>query len=124
VGSDVDMSAVASKRELERRRAAKRAARDPPPARRVELIDGERIEGVVIRLPMWNAVSGTWLFLATASETVCIPASASKGHSVLTKLLSEQNVAVDDHVTVSYLGKQRTRDGEREYRDYRLEVRR
>lgn len=110
--------------ELDRRREAKRAAGYPPPARQHELIEGESVAGIVLRLPAWNAVSGTRLFLTTGRETVSIPATASKGHTVLAKLLSEEHVAVGDHVTIGYLGKRRTADGEREYRDYRLEVRR
>jgi hypothetical protein len=110
--------------ELERRRAAKHAAGYPPPARRLELVDGERVEGVVVRLPMWNADSGTRLFLATTRETVSIPATASKGHTVLAKLLEEQRVAIGDHLTITYLGKCTTADGERQYRSYELEVHR
>jgi hypothetical protein len=109
--------------DLDRRRAAKHAAGHPPEARYVELIDGERIEGVVVRLPMWSAESGTRLFITTNGETVAIPATKAKGHTVLARLLEEQRVAVGDQVTIIFAGKRRTADGEREYGDYRLEAR-
>jgi hypothetical protein len=108
--------------EIDRRREAKRGAGYPSPARQHELVEGESAAGTVLRLPAWNAVNGTWLFLRTTQETVCIPASAKRGHTVLARLLEDEHVAVGDHVTVAYLGKRRTADGEREYRDYRLEV--
>jgi len=108
--------------ELDRRREAKRAAGQPPDARSVELIAGERVEGIVLRLPIWNAESGTRLFLATVRGTVSIPATANKGHSVLARLLDDERVAVGDRVAVTYMGKRPTADGEREYRHYRLEV--
>jgi hypothetical protein len=47
-----DRALEATQHELDRRRAAKHAAGHPPEARYVDPIEGERIEGVGVRLPM------------------------------------------------------------------------
>jgi len=92
-------------------------------ARWHELVEGETVEGTVVRLPMWGADAGTRLFLDTDDEVISIPATAGKGHTVLERLLSDERVRVGDGVTITYVGKRRTADGERTYRDYQLEVR-
>lgn len=98
------------------------AAGAAPSIRRYELVDGEVLRGTVVRLPQRGGFDGTRLFLRTDSGEVGIPATASRGHTVLERLLMDHHVGVGDFIAVTYTGKRLTADGERTYRDYRLEV--
>ena len=89
---------------------------------RHEMVEGERVEGVVLRLPAPGVPSGTRLFLETATGPIAIAATAKKGATVLERRLRDEAVGVGDTITVSYFGMRRTADGERSYRDFRLEV--
>ena len=115
------MTAAAQDR-LDRRLAAKRAAGRAPVARSHVLSEGETVEGTVVRLPMWSVEAGTRLFLQTDTETISIPATAGKGHTVLEQRLADECVMIGDDISITYRGKRRTADGAREYRDYHLEV--
>jgi hypothetical protein len=85
-----------------------------------ELAEGEWLEGVVVRKPTPGAFNGTRLFLDTDGGVLAIPATASRGHTVLERELAA--VKVGDRIRITYRGYRVTRDGERTYRDYRVEV--
>jgi hypothetical protein len=99
---------------------------------RYELAEGERLEGVVRRLPRPGTPWGNRLFLsAVSSETpwgreavFAINATAKHGHVVLERELARLKVRVGDRITVAYLGKRNTLDGARTYRDYQIAVQR
>jgi hypothetical protein len=86
-----------------------------------ELIAGERVRGTVRRLPRPGTKIGNYLLLDTDDGVIAIPATAKRGHTVLERLLTEEEIAVGDRIAVSFHGKRRTRDGQREYRHYELE---
>ena len=83
-----------------------------------ELEEGERIEGLVMRLPAPGAFCGNSLLLRTDDALVALPATAKKGHAVLERKLVQHEVRVGDWVAIRYPGRRRTQDGEREYRHY------
>jgi hypothetical protein len=75
---------------------------------------------MVQRLPTPRARLGTRLFIGTPGGVLAIPATAKRGHTVLEREL--KTVKVGDHIAVTFHGFRVTRDGERTYRDYELEV--
>ena len=86
-----------------------------------DLRTGETLTGAVVRLPRHGAFNGTSVFLRRRDgEVLALPAAASKGHTVLERLLGD--VRVGDEVAITYKGRRTTRDGERQYRDYDLQV--
>jgi hypothetical protein len=88
-----------------------------------ELVDGERVEGVVVQIPKVGAANGNRLFLRRADgDTIAIDATAKRGHTVLERQLRELRVKPGNTISITYFGKCRTLDGEREYRNYSVEV--
>jgi hypothetical protein len=88
-----------------------------------ELSEGERVTGCVERMPTAGAFNGTRLFLRlTDGRVIAIPATASKGHTVLARRLQELCVSADDRITITYFGKRQTVNGDREYRCYEVEA--
>jgi len=85
--------------------------------RKVELREGESITGTVVRLPQHGAFHGTSVFLELDDgEVVALPASASKGHTVLERLRGD--VRVGDRVAITYHGR-RTTVGDYSSKDWR-----
>jgi hypothetical protein len=98
----------------------------PPPAlahaRWIDLTEGDRVSGRVVRLPERAAPAGTRLFLKVGDEIVAFPAVGRRGWTVLETALADKRVHVDDRIAVEFRGWRETADGERRYRDVRLEV--
>jgi hypothetical protein len=88
---------------------------------RRELAEGERMTGVVPKLPSPGMVDGNRLALRTADGVVSIPATARRGWSVLERELA--GVQVGDLITVRFVAWRATIDGVR-YRLARVEVHR
>jgi hypothetical protein len=51
-----------------------------------------------------------------------MPASASRGHTILERELVRQRVALGDRIRITFCGRRQTRDGAREYRRYSVQV--
>ncbi len=85
-----------------------------------ELVEGESISGVVLRLPTPGAFNGRRVFIATPEDVVGLHATAKTGHTVLEREL--EHVRPGDRVTITNHGWRDTADGERSYRDYMVEV--
>ena len=89
------------------------------PWRSHELLEGERIEGQVVRLPAPGVFNGNKLFLRQPSgEVIAIPATADRGHTVLERRLHDLAISPGDWISIRYAGKRSTADGERTYRFY------
>ena len=89
------------------------------PWRSHELLEGERIEGQVVRLPAPGVFNGNKLFLRQPSgEVIAIPATADRGHTVLERSLHDLAISPGDWISIRYAGKRSTADGERTYRFY------
>jgi len=85
-------------------------------------IEGEVIDGTVLRLPSRHTFNGSRLFVRRDdNSTIGFPATAKTGHTLLERALREQQVHVGDHIVVRYFGKRTTADGERSYRFYRVD---
>jgi hypothetical protein len=91
-------------------------------ARWIDLAEGDRIEGRVVRLPERGVPAGTRLFVRRGEEVVAFPAVARRGWTVLEKALADQRVRVGDEVGITFRGWRQTADGERRYRYATLEV--
>jgi hypothetical protein len=87
---------------------------------RRELAEGERLTGVVLRLPEAGAVDGNRLTLNTADGVASIPATGRRGWTVLERELSR--VRVGDTITVHFVGWREKHDGVR-YRLVHVRVR-
>jgi hypothetical protein len=94
----------------------------PAHSRWIDLREGDRLEGCVVRLPKRAAPAGTRLFLRSGNEVVAFSATANRGWTVLERALADQRVRVGDKIAVEFRGWKETTDGERRYRDVRLEV--
>jgi hypothetical protein len=81
-----------------------------------ELEVGETVRGEVLRLPTPAGYHGTRLFLDTEDGTLALPATASRGHTLLERALAAKRIAVGDYVEISFVGWAETHDGERRYR--------
>ena len=86
--------------------------------RHYEMVTGEVLAGVVLRLPSPGAQWGNRLFLETDDGVVAISATAKKGHTVLERKLQQHSIGPGDEIEITYRGMCRTQDGEREYRSY------
>lgn len=82
------------------------------------------VSGTVVRLPKPGTPCGNYLDLELddGSVTYSLPSTAKLGHTVLERELDRLCVQVGDHVSIAYLGWRETKDGERRYRAYRMEV--
>jgi hypothetical protein len=79
--------------------------------RRRALQDGERIEGVVSKLPEPGSPNGNYLHLVTHDTHVPIPATAKLGWTVLHRKLERQAVHVGDRITIVFVGWRERTDG-------------
>ena len=91
--------------------------------RKYEPAEGERLTGRIVRLPHAGAHHGTRLLLRlNTGDVVGIPATAKRGWTVLERSLA--GVQVGDTVEISFLGWRETADGDRRYRNVRVDRRR
>jgi hypothetical protein len=86
---------------------------------RRELVEGEQLTGVVLKLPSPGTVDGNRLVLSTADGVASIPATARRGWTVLERQLAV--VHVGDVVAVHFVGWREKSDGIR-YRLVRVHV--
>lgn len=85
-----------------------------------ELAEGERLAGVIVRLPDPGAFHGSKLFVRREDGVIAVYATAKRGRTILEFRLRE--LQVGDRITLVYHGKRRTLDDQREYRAYSLSV--
>lgn len=82
------------------------------------------VSGTVRRLPEPGAYKGNSLILDPDDGPPCIalPATAKAGATVLERILDEQEIVPGEHVEVAYHGMRETKDGQRTYRYFTVEV--
>jgi hypothetical protein len=94
----------------------------PPHAGQVDLVEGQKVTGEVVRLPERGAHAGTKLLLDRGDEVVAFSATAKRGWAVLERQLADQQVRVGDQVAIAFVGWRETRDGARRYRLVTVDV--
>lgn len=82
------------------------------------------VSGIVRRLPESGAYKGNSLILDPDDGPPCValPATAKAGATVLERELREQEIVPGKHVEIAYHGMRHTKDGERTYRLFTVEV--